>query len=413
VPTEGKQRTDAREEFVTHLWENVLAAEPFSARTFSLVGGPFYHTLVRMHLAGPGSSVLLRVSVLVLLTWVPLLGLSLAQGAAFGNKVQIPLLSDFSVWGRFLAALPLLIIAEVMIDPRIKRVVATFESSGIIGEDDLPKYYAALGKIGRLRDSRTAKLLFIALSALPVFLLIDHEWISNDMSSWHGSTSEGLSPAGWWFASIGGPVVRFLLLRWLWRYALWNVLLYKIARFDLKLIPTHPDRLGGLGFVLSAQRHFGILFAALGAVVAGQYADSIAYFGTPIKDTRAPMLAFVLISLLVVLGPLTLLSPRLADTKRNGLAQYGQLARRLTASFESKWVSQSSATPEAMLGSPDPSSLIDYISSFDVIREMQVIPISKELVIQVAAQAAAPLALLWLFATPFEEIVRGLLKMIF
>jgi hypothetical protein len=391
-----------------------LAAQPFSARKFSLViGGPFYRALVRMHLTGPGSSVLIRVSVLVLLTLVPLLGLSLAQGAAFGNKVQIPLLFDFSVWGRFLAALPLLIIAEVVIDPRIERVVTTFDSSDMIGDDDLPTYAAALEKIGRLRDSRTAELLFITLAALPAFLLIDNEWISNDISSWHGSTSGGLSPAGWWFASVSAPTFRFLLLRWLWRYALWSVLLYKIAQFDIKLVPTHPDRLGGLGFVLLAQRHFGILFAALGSVIAGQYADSITYFGTSIKDTRAPLLVFVLISLLVVLGPLTLFSPKLADTKRTALAQYSQLARRLMASFDFKWLNETNAKHEAMLGSPDPSSLADYTSSLKGIQEMQVIPISKELVIQVAAEAAAPFALVWLFATPLEEIVRRLFKMIF
>ena len=44
---------------------------------------------------------------------------------------------------------------------------------------------------------------------------------------------------------------------------------------------------------------------------------------------------------------------------------------------------------------------------------MQVIPISKELVIQVAAEAAAPFALVWLFATPIDEIVRGLFRMFF
>jgi hypothetical protein len=366
-----------------------------------------------MHLIGPGSSVLVRISVLVLLTWVPLLGLSLAHGTAFGNKVQIPLLADFSVWGRFVAALPLLIIAEVVIDPWIKRVVAAFDSSGMIGNDDLPTYYAALEKIGRLRDSGTAELLFTTLAALPAFLLIDNEWVSNDISSWHGSTSGGLSPAGWWFASISGPVFRFLLLRWLWRYVLWSVLLYKIAKFNLKLLPIHPDRLGGMGFVLFAQRHFGVLFAAFGAVIAGQYADSIAYFGTPIKDTRGPMVTFVLISLLVVLGPLSLLSPKLGATKRNGLAQYGKLARRLTDSFESKWLNETDAKQEAMLGSSDPSSLVDFISSLNIIREMQVIPIGKELVIQVAAEAAAPFALVWLFATPIDEIVRGLFRMFF
>jgi hypothetical protein len=414
VATEGNRELMHRKNPFTHVWQNVLATEPFSARKVSLfIGGHFHGALARMHLTGPGSSVLLRVSVLVLLTWVPLLALSLAQGAAFGNKVKIQLLSDFSVWGRFWAALPLLIIAEAVIDPRIKRVVTTFDSSGIISDDDLPAYCAALEKIGRLRDSRTAELLFIALAALPAFLLIDSEWISNDVSSWHGSISGGLSPAGWWFASISGPVVRFLLLRWLWRYALWSVLLYKIGNLNLKLMPTHPDRVGGLGFVLLAQRHFGILFAALGAVIAGQYADSIAYFGTMLKDTRAPMVVFVLISLLVVLGPLTMLSPRLADTKRNAVEQYSQLGRRLTASFTSKWLDKTDAKQEAMLGSQDPSSLVDLISTFQVIRGIQVIPVSKELIIQVAAQAAAPFALLWLFASPIEEIVRALFKMIF
>ena len=162
-----------------------------------------------------------------------------------------------------------------------------------------------------------------------------------------------------------------------------------------------------------AQRHFGILFAALGAVIAGEYADSIAYFGTPIKETRARMVAFVLISVLVVLGSLTVLSPKLADAKRNGLGQYGQLARRLTASFDSKRLNEIDAKQEAMLGSPDPSWFVDYISSFNVIREMRVIPISKELVIQVAAEAAAPFALVWFFSTPLEEIVRALFKRIF
>jgi hypothetical protein len=49
----------------------------------------------------------------------------------------------------------------------------------------------------------------------------------------------------------------------------------------------------------------------------------------------------------------------------------------------------------------------------NIIREMQVIPIGKELVIQVAAEAAAPFALVWLFATPIDEIVRGLFRMFF
>ena len=43
-----------------------------------------------------------------------------------------------------------------------------------------------------------------------------------------------------------------------------SVLLYKIVKLNLNLRPTHPDQLGGLGFVLFAQKHFGILFVQSG-----------------------------------------------------------------------------------------------------------------------------------------------------
>jgi hypothetical protein len=337
-----------------------MTAEPFAAEKFSLViGGPFYRALVRLHLVEPEPNIALRVSVLLLLTWLPLLGLSLMQGTAFGTKVHITLLHDFSIWGRFFGTLPLLIIAEIVIDPRIRRVVKTFESSGIIREEEVPAFHRALAQIKRLRDSGLAELVLALLAAFPVFLVFDYEWISNGVAAWHGSTIGSLSRAGWWFAFVSSPIFRFILFRWLWRYALWGALLYKIMKLNLNLRPSHPDSLGGMGFVLSAQQHFGILFAAFGAALAGQYATGITYFGMPLKDARVPMMIFVLISVLIVLGPLTILTPTLIKTRRNGLARYSEAARRLTASFESKWIDAPAAAQESMLGNPEPSSLTD------------------------------------------------------
>jgi hypothetical protein len=51
------------------------------------------------------------------LTWLPLAVLSILGGTAWGNKVKIPLLCDASIYGRFFVALPLLIAAELVIDP--------------------------------------------------------------------------------------------------------------------------------------------------------------------------------------------------------------------------------------------------------------------------------------------------------
>jgi hypothetical protein len=374
---------------------------------FSLViGGPFYRALRRTHLPNIGR----RIFVFVAVTWLPLLVLSFVQGTALGNRVKIPLMYDFSIYGRFLVALPLLIVAETVIDPFIGRVVALFNSSGIVRENDLPVYHAALERIARLRDSRFAEFLFALVAFSPFFLLADYQWSSNQVSSWHGSTSGGLSAAGWAFVFVASPVPRFLLLRWLWRYALWSALLRSVAKLNLHLVPTHPDMLGGLGPVLTAQRQFGILFAALGSVLAGQFGNEIAYFGERFDALEGPIIAFVLMAILIVLLPLTLLTPRLIEARRSGLVRYGQVARRLGDSFDAKWVQTADSPPPDMIGSQDPSSLIDYISCVSVIRGMQVIPLSKRLVISVAAQAFAPFALVWIFATPVDQIIAQIVK---
>jgi len=387
-------------------------SSPFVANFSLVIGGPFYNGLRRMKLVEPAPNVPGRILALLLFTWLPLLILAFAQGTASGGKARLPLLYDFSIYGRFFVGLPLLIVAEIVIDPWIRRVVSIFNESGIIPTETLPAYYAALKKITRLRDSGVVELILLLLASFPFFMLDDLEWISPGLTTWHGTASGGLSAAGWWFAFVSSPILRFLLFRWLWRYLLWSMLLYRIMKLDLNLMPAHPDSLGGLGFVLNAQRHFGILFAAIGGFLAGQYGNSIAYFGATLSSTRTPIFAFVVLSVVIVLCPLLLLTPKLVVVRRTGLSRYSQLARSLTGAFDAKWVGGPQSIQEGMLGNPDPSSLIDYVSSYNVVKDMKVFPIDKQLVMQVASEAAAPLALLWLAATPVEQIITGVLKML-
>jgi hypothetical protein len=382
-----------------------------AADNFSLVsGGPFFRALRRMGLFELRHNIR-RGAAWLILTWLPLVVLSIVEGTAWGTKVKIPLLSDFSIYGRFLVALPLLIAAEVVIDPFIRRVVSLFNSSGLIREEDIPAYHAILSKIVRLRDSALIELLLALVACIPFFLLTaDYEWGPNQISAWHGTTSAGLSPAGWWFVFVGSPVVRFLTIRWLWRYTLWIHLLRRVAKLNLNLLPTHPDRLGGLGSLLFAQQQFGILAAAVGSVLAGQFGNEIAHFGETLSGIRAPAAVFIVISVLLVLLPLTVFSLKLFEARRDGLARHGLVARGVTGTFDDKWARKAGPPPEAMIGSQDPSSLIDYISSYDVIREMRVIPIGKRAVIYIAVLAAAPFAPVWLFATPLDRVIGEILK---
>jgi hypothetical protein len=65
-----------------------------------------------------------------------------------------------------------------------------------------------------------------------------------------------------------------------------------------------------------------------------------------------------------------------------------------------------------MLGTQDPSSLIDYISSYDVINKTRIVPITKHAVGYIAGLAAVPFAIVWLLTTPLEKVVKEVVKRI-
>src|ERR1700757_4616086 len=113
-----------------HAYEN---AESIVQRFSIVIGGPIYDFLLRMGLMQMGlPNVLRRIALLVAVTWLPLLVLSMKDGLAFGDQVTIPFLSDFAVYGRFLLGLPLLILAEIIIDPAIRQAVAEFVNARLV-----------------------------------------------------------------------------------------------------------------------------------------------------------------------------------------------------------------------------------------------------------------------------------------
>jgi hypothetical protein len=263
----------------------------------------------------------------------------------------------------------------------------------------------------RLRDSIVVDVLLAALSLLPYFLVFaDYQWLSSEVSTWHGSMQKDLTPAGWWFASVASPFLRFLMFEWLWRGVLWGLLLWKVSKLNLDLLATHPDRLGGLGFLLHVQEQFGVLAMAVGSVVAGQFANEIFHFGGTYKAMTAPMGVFIALSVVIILFPLTFLSRQLFKARYRGLIRYSVAGRKITHKFDMKWVRQVGPPPESMIGTQDPSSLIDYISTYDVINKTRLVPITRHAVMYIAALAAAPFALVWLLATPVEKVVEEILK---
>ncbi len=379
---------------------------------FSLVmGGPIYDFLLgRGLLRFALPNLARRVLLIVALTWLPLLVLSLKDGLAFGHRVTIPFLGDFSMYGRFLLGLPLLLLAEVVIDPSIRTVVGEFVDARLVPDMELPEFVAVLAKARKMRDSWISELILLVLAFFPVFLF-QHEWATGAVSSWH-TIGRGLTPAGWWFALFSTPLMRFIIYRWAFRYFIWSLLLWRISRLHLSLMPTHPDHAAGLNFLETAQKKFGILFCALGCTFAGTVANRMVFEGAPLTSFKMLIGVFIVLSVLVGLVPLMLLGPTLSKVRKAGLLEYGRLANSYTVSFDQKWVHNAKPLSETLLGSSDVQSLADMGNSFAFVDAMRIVPITKRLILQLAGLTVLPLIPVIIFGTPTPELIHAVMKMV-
>ncbi|HET9037935.1 MAG TPA: hypothetical protein VFN45_17105, partial [Myxococcaceae bacterium] len=115
---------------------------------------------------------------------------------------------------------------------------------------------------------------------------------------------------------------------------------------------------------------------------------------------------------LILLGPLTVFTPRLADAKRAALARYGKLASEYVGAFEEKWI-RGRGTEEQLLGTADIQSLADLEGSYSIIREMRVVPFGLQDITRLVVVTALPLLPLTLTIFSLEELVMRLLKIVF
>jgi hypothetical protein len=385
------------------------------AENFSLTGGgPLHRLQVRLGRARPERErVVRRAFLATLVTWLPLLILSLLQGLAYGAQVTIPLLRDFAVNVRFLVALPILILAESRIDQRWRTLVLQFLRSGLVSNAELPSFEAVIEKITRLRDRVLPEAVILVIAYIPLGFSVSAELLMSG-SNWHslGTASGEMSLAGWWFRLVSQPFFRFLLLRWMWRMFLWALFLWRVSRINLHLVATHTDMAAGLGFLSEGQKAFSPIVFAGGAVVAGQIGNAIAYEGATLSSVKLPMIAYGVLAILFLVVPLLVVVPVLLKIKRKALFEYGALVTDHDQLFETKWIRDQHPAGDVVLGNPDVSSLADLGSSFTVVREMRLVPIDKPTLIALAVAAALPMAPVVLFATPADELVRAVLKML-
>jgi hypothetical protein len=208
------------------------------------------------------------------------------------------------------------------------------------------------------------------------------------------------------------PFFWFLIMRWLWRLFLWFQFLGRVSKLDMQLFPTHPDEAGGLGFVGGAQRFFGIILFAFSLASSGVLARSIVYDHIPLASYAPAIATYVVVAIVMVVGPLMLFAGVLLETKRIGLLQYGTLATTYTGSFHQKWIKHHDPEREPLLGSSDIQSLADLGNSYGYIEKMKPLPVDFRTLLHLVVASLLPLTPLLLTVMPLKDVLQLLLKLL-
>lgn len=388
---------------------NPLQGDP----DFSLVlGGPLFQLFRKAHLTGNALQHLYRRLVIITaFAWLPLLVFAVFGGSG-ESASRVSFLHDVEVHARFLVALPILIAAELVVHLRVRPLVRRFIEQRIVPPQGLPLFYTAVDRAVKLRNSVPLELGLLVI-VYTVGLWVWNGRVTMDVATWY--TRPGgrwhLTPAGIWYVFVSIPILQFILLRWYVRFFIWYRFLWQVSRIELHLIPTHPDRAGGLAFVGSSAYAFGPILFAQGAMLAGLIASRVLYRGENLLSFKLQIIGFVAFFVFAILAPLVMFTPQLARDRRKGLADYGLLAQRYVEGFEQKWVV--GKPTEELLGTADIQSLADLGNSYAMIREMRAVPFGLQDISRLAIATAAPMVPLLLTVWSPEELVTQIIKAVF
>ena len=385
---------------------------------FSLVlGGPLYQLFRRAHLSGDALDLLRRrIVVLSLLAWLPLALLAGFEGRLLPGTATVPFLLDVEVHVRYLLAIPLMVVAELVVHQRMRAVLQQFLGRKLVPEAVRAQFDAAVASVARLRNSVLAEILIIAFVYGVGMFVVWRNYVALDANTWYATTSAAgskLSLAGMWYGYVSLPLFQFLLLRWYYRVFIWARFLWQVSRLELKLVPTHPDRVGGLGFLANTAYAFLPLALAHGAVLAGMLANRILHLGAKLPEFKAEIVLMLFFVQFLVFGPLFAFAAQLARAKRTGLGEYGSLAARYVREFDGKWLRGGAAPDEPLVGTADLQSLADLGNSFEIVKGMRLAPVTRDAILQLAAATLLPVVPLLLTMMPWDELLKRLFGMVF
>ncbi len=372
---------------------------------FSLVEDPLLRFLRALRLVPrDGLGPRRRTVFFVLLSFVPIVTWAALTGHLVPHDWADPMLRHLGVFSRALLGFPLFILSEPFADFVIRRMLGNFPNSGLVRDEDRAKFVDVLRSVERLRDSWVAWLIMLGLVALSIVMATQRGGVEDvDALVWSTSLLD-LDFGAQWSIYVVRPLFLLMLLVWLWRVVLCWVLFHRIAQLDLRLVPSHPDGAGGLGFLEPFPIAFSAVSLAISAVLCSYAGHHIHAHGAHVADFQPLLISIALGLCALFLAPLGAFSPALRRCRLRARFQYGKLAGRFVQGLHAKWVDGEKLPDDPILDAPEIGPAADVATLYEMGTRMRPVPIGKMSLIAVLVPAVIPMLVVISLEVPLKEI---------
>jgi hypothetical protein len=372
-------------------------------------GGPVHQAQKKMHLDKNKRTL---VIVFLCITWLPLLIGTALDGTLFTGGLN-SFLGDVAMQVRLLVSIPMLLLISVAIENKVTGLQKYFSETLMKDKEQqlvLAKIFRGTNK---LANSALAEILLLLIVVFVTLTFGKGGFFNLEMGtavSWKHAVKDGnqaMSFAGNWAGLISIPVYQFLLLRWLWRYIVWSLFLLRLSFSRMNLLATHPDKAGGLGIIVIAQKYFCLIFVTSGIIISGELTARLLRDPGTFAAIRGEAIGYILLCLFLVLLPMVFLARKLINTKEEGLLKLSKLGTGLSNKFEEEWINDlpvESKTTDAKVSTSD---LQDYDTIFASLEELRIVPFTIRDVIVLTVMLLIPyIPILFIHFSIFELLEK-------
>jgi hypothetical protein len=322
------------------------------------------------------------------ITWLPMVALGLWRGTPDA------IVHDPAVHVRLLIVAPLFLVLDQLFPATCRYTVTQLHEQGFVGGATAPRVDALLNRAARLADSSIPE----ALLAL-VGVLVGVTALLGVVPIRGLSHRTGLGADQVWYALTDLPLFQFLLWRSVWRWAIWVFVLAGLSRIELQLVPTHPDRAGGIRFLkLPSLGYCAVLLFAVSSVLCAEWGSRFT-LGATLASFKPLLVVFAAVATLVAFGPLLLFAPQLFTARQRGLREVGGVACRAGRAFREVLLD-----PSASVESGRVYELAGVEQTYrETVKQLSLILFDKRDLVLLLAATLVPLVPVMLMHVPLED----------